>query len=430
MHFYSTKDPYSTVGFKDALFQGLAPDGGLYMPESIPVLSCDYFNSNLTYSELAIGMIHPFVEDNLSHAQLTDICVSAFDFPIPIIDLNESDSVLELFHGPTLAFKDFAARFMARTMSHFLENENQELTILVATSGDTGSAVANGFFGIDGIKVNILYPSKRVSRIQEKQLTTLGGNITALEIDGTFDDCQRMVKEAFNDNDLRNRRPLSSANSINVARLLPQSVYFAWTWNQYGKNEAVVFSVPSGNFGNLTGGLLANRMGIPVEKFIASTNVNDVFPKYLNCGNVNNQEAVQTLSNAMDVGVPSNLERIQNLFHDNIDQIKVDISSWSFNDEETKIAIRYINDEYNYLVDPHTAVGILGLEKYRYKTHSTTKGIVLSTAHPGKFHDVLEPLVDEKIPLTEQLQSAMIKEKVSHYMSNQYSDLKEFLLTT
>ncbi len=430
MHFYSTKDPSSTVGFKDALFQGLAPDGGLYMPESIPVLSSDYFNSNLTYPELAIGMIHPFVEDNLSHAQLTDICVSAFDFPIPIIDLNESDSVLELFHGPTLAFKDFAARFMARTMSHFLENENQELTILVATSGDTGSAVANGFFGIDGINVNILYPSKRVSPIQEKQLTTLGGNITALEIDGTFDDCQRMVKDAFNDIDLRNRRPLSSANSINVARLLPQSVYFAWAWNQCGKNEAVVFSVPSGNFGNLTGGLLANRMGIPVEKFIASTNVNDVFPKYLNSGNVNNQEAVQTLSNAMDVGVPSNLERIQNLFHDNIDQIKVDISSWSFNDEETKIAIRYINDEYNYLVDPHTAVGILGLEKYRYKTHSTTKGIVLSTAHPGKFHDVLEPLVDEKITLTEQLQSAMIKEKVSHYMSNRYSDLKEFLLTT
>lgn len=418
------------MGFRDALFQGLAPDGGLFMPESFPALRIGYFNSNLTYPELAVGMIHPFVEDDLSHTQLTDICETAFDFPVPIIELNANDSVLELFHGPTLAFKDFAARFMARTMSCFMENENQELTILVATSGDTGSAVANGFFGIDGIKVIILYPSKRVSPIQEKQLTTLGGNITALEIDGTFDDCQRMVKSAFNDNDLRNCRPLSSANSINVARLLPQSVYYAWSWNQYGKNEAVVFSVPSGNFGNLTAGLLANRMGIPVEKFIASTNVNDVFPKYLNSGNVNNKEAVQTLSNAMDVGVPSNLERIQTLFHNNVDQIKVDISSWSFNDEETKIVIRNLNDEYNYLVDPHTAVGILGLGKYRDKTHSTTKGIVLSTAHPGKFHDVLEPIIDEKITLTEQLKSTMIKEKIAHYMSNRYSDLKEFLLTT
>lgn len=430
MHFYSTKDSSKTVGFKDALFQGLAPDGGLYMPKSIPVLNTDSFNSNLTYPELAVGMIHPFTKDDISKSILTDMCESAFDFSVPIIELNENDSVLELFHGPTLAFKDFAARFMARTISYFLENENQELTILVATSGDTGSAVANGFFGIDGIKVIILYPSKRVSPIQEKQLTTLGGNITALEIDGTFDDCQRMVKTAFRDKDLLNHRLLSSANSINVARLLPQSVYYAWAWIQCGKNETVVFSVPSGNFGNLTGGLLANKMGIPVEKFIASTNVNDVFPKYLSSGNVNNQKAVQTLSNAMDVGVPSNLERIQNLFYDDVDQIKVDISSWSFNDEQTKIALRNIIEKYNYLVDPHTAVGFLGLEKYRDKTHSTTKGIILSTAHPGKFHDVLEPLVGEKIALPEQLKFAMIKEKAAHYMSNRHSDLKEFLLTT
>jgi threonine synthase len=430
LRFYSTKGSAISVGFKDALFHGLAPDGGLYMPETIPQLGIDFFKSDLSYLEFAVGMIHPFTKDDISISELANICESAFDFPVPIIELNANDSVLELFHGPTLAFKDFAARFMAKTMSYLLENENQELTILVATSGDTGSAVANGFFGKDGINVIILYPSKRVSPIQEKQLTTLGGNITALEIDGTFDDCQRMVKAAFSDEDLRNRRPLSSANSINVARLLPQSVYYAWSWNQCKKNETVVFSVPSGNFGNLTGGLLANRMGIPVEKFIASTNVNDVFPKYLISGNVDNEEAVQTLSNAMDVGVPSNLERIQNLFHDDVDQIKVNISSWSFNDEETKIALRNINEKSNYLVDPHTAVGFLGLEKYRYKTHSTTKGIVLSTAHPGKFHDILEPLVREKIALPEQLKFAMIKEKVAHYMSNRYSDLKEFLLTT
>ncbi|MDP6276421.1 MAG: threonine synthase, partial [Candidatus Marinimicrobia bacterium] len=225
-------------------------------------------------------------------------------------------------------------------------------------------------------------------------------------------------------------RHLSSANSINIARLLPQSVYYAWAWKQCGGNKPIIFSVPCGNFGNLTGGLLANKMGVPVEKFIAATNSNDVFPKYLNNGVVPEQDTVQTISNAMDVGVPSNLERIKNLYNQNVSEIKQDISSWSFNDEETKIALRNINEKSNYLVDPHTAVGFLGLEKYRYKTHSTTKGIVLSTAHPGKFHDILEPLVREKIALPEQLKFAMIKEKVAHYMSNRYSDLKEFLLTT
>ena len=249
-------------------------------PRLSPHLGTDFFQSDLSYPELAVGMIHPFTKDDLTHAQLSNICESAFDFPLPIKELNESDSVLELFHGPTLAFKDFAARFMARTMSHFLENEDNEITILVATSGDTGSAVANGFFNVEGINVIILYPSNRVSALQEKQLTTLGGNITALEIDGSFDDCQRMVKAAFQDDELRKTLSLSSANSINMARLLPQSVYYAWAWKQCGKNIPVIFSVPSGNFGNLTGGLLANRMGVPVEKYIAATNANDTFPHF------------------------------------------------------------------------------------------------------------------------------------------------------
>jgi len=428
LRFFSTKNNAVSVGFKDALFQGLAEDGGLYMPETIPHLGTDFFQSNLSYSECAVGMIHPFTKDDLTLAQLSDICELAFDFPIPIKKLNETDSVLELFHGPTLAFKDFAARFMARTMSHFLENENKEITILVATSGDTGSAVANGFFNIEGIKVIILYPSNRVSAIQEKQLTTLGGNITALEINGTFDDCQRMVKSAFQDAELRSRFTLSSANSINVARLLPQSVYYAWAWKQCGENNPIIFSVPCGNFGNLTAGLFANRMGIPVEKFIAATNANDTFPYFLNSGTLQDQDAIQTISNAMDVGVPSNLDRIQTLFHDDINLIKKDISSWSFSDDETKDCIQNIHNNLDYLIDPHTAIGVLGLNEYREKTNSRTKGIVLSTAHPGKFADVIEPIIGENIPLTDSLQIAMKKEKISIKMSKKFSDLKDYLL--
>ncbi len=428
MRFFSTKNNAVSVGFKDALFQGLAEDGGLYMPETIPHLGTDFFQSNLSYSECAVGMIHPFTKDDLTLAQLSDICELAFDFPIPIKKLNETDSVLELFHGPTLAFKDFAARFMARTMLHFLENENKEITILVATSGDTGSAVANGFFNIEGIKVIILYPSNRVSAIQEKQLTTLGGNITALEINGTFDDCQRMVKSAFQDAELRSRFTLSSANSINVARLLPQSVYYAWAWKQCGENNPIIFSVPCGNFGNLTAGLFANRMGIPVEIFIAATNANDTFPYFLNSGTLQDQDAIQTISNAMDVGVPSNLDRIQTLFDDDINLIKKDISSWSFSDDETKDCIQNIHNNFDYLIDPHTAIGVLGLNEYREKTNSRTKGIVLSTAHPGKFADVIEPIIGENIPLTDSLQIAMKKEKISIKMSKKFSDLKDYLL--
>ena len=428
MRFYSTKGNSISVGFKDALFHGLAPDGGLYMPETIPHLGIDFFKSDLSYPELAVGMIHPFTKDDLTHAQLTDICELAFDFPLQIKELNKTDSVLELFHGPTFAFKDFAARFMARTMSYFLENKDDELTILVATSGDTGSAVANGFFNIDGINVIILYPSNRVSAIQENQLTTLGGNITALEIDGSFDDCQRMVKAAFQDIDLQNRLSLSSANSINMARLLPQSVYYSWAWKLCAENKPIIFSVPSGNFGNLTSGLLANRMGVPVEKFIAATNANDTFPNFLSSGTIQHQDAVKTISNAMDVGVPSNLDRIQNLFHDDVNQVKVDISSWSFPDKDTKESIRNMQNEFGYLIDPHTAVGVLGLTKYRNETNSKTKGVVLSTAHPGKFADVIEPIIGNKTTLPESLQIAMKKEKNSIKMPKKFSDLKEYLL--
>ncbi|MDP6400241.1 MAG: threonine synthase, partial [Candidatus Marinimicrobia bacterium] len=295
MRYFSTNQHSSAVGFREALFHGLAPDRGLYLPESIPEFDRSFYQREMTYSELAAEMIQPFVSNNISSAELMEICNAAFTFDIPLVCLIDDIYVLELFHGPTMAFKDFAARFMARCMEHLL---SEEITILVATSGDTGSAVANGFFGLDGIQVVILYPSGRVSAIQEQQLTTYGGNITALEVEGSFDDCQHMVKEAFLDKSVNQRRSLSSANSINIARLLPQSVYYAWAWKQINTDQPIVFSVPSGNFGNLTGGIIAKHMGLPVEKFIAATNANDVFPKYLETGEFNGMPSKQTISNA------------------------------------------------------------------------------------------------------------------------------------
>lgn len=397
------------------------------MPGTIPELGLDFFNSDLAYPDLAAGMIEPFLIGELSKAELDEIVASAFDFEVPLVQVNETDFILELFHGPTLAFKDFAARFMARTMAAFLENENKGITILVATSGDTGSAVANGFLGMDGINVVILYPSKRVSEIQEKQLTTMGQNVTALEVDGSFDDCQRMVKKAFLDEELNKRKTLSSANSINIGRLLPQAVYYAWAWKQIEGDDPILFSVPCGNFGNLTGGLLAKKMGLLVELFIAATNANDVFPTYLDKGEVVSKPVLPTISNAMDVSVPSNLERINHLYGNDVEEIKRDIASWCFNDDETRTTIHELNDEGGYVADPHTAVGILGLKKYREKTGSKQKGVILSTAHPGKFADVVEPIIGEKIQLPLALQGVVEREKQSTLIDNNYSELREFL---
>jgi len=415
------------VSFKEALFKGLAPDGGLYLPESIPEFDLDFFNSGLSYPELACEMIDPYVSGDISTADLAKITKSAFTFDIPLIFFNDKLGVLELFHGPTLSFKDFAARFMARCMEHLL---SEEITILVATSGDTGSAVANGFFGVKGIRVVILYPSKRVSPIQEKQLTTLGNNISALEVEGSFDDCQRMVKEAFLDDNLREQRALSSANSINIARLLPQSVYYAWAWKHVSYGDSVVFSVPSANFGNINAGILAKRMGLPVKSFIAATNANDVFPKYLQSGVFKAQPSKQTISNAMDVGKPSNLDRIKKIYNSSVNAIREDIVSWGFQDDETKNAIRNTMARYDYMIDPHAAVGLLGLEKYRQEKSEHHTGIVLATAHPGKFADVIEPIVGEKVVVPLQLQKAMEKEKNSITIPAHYSYLKDFLIDT
>lgn len=427
MQYFSTKKKCAAVSFKEALFKGLSPDGGLYLPESIPEFDLEFFKSGLSYPELACEMIDPYVSGDISTADLEQITKSAFTFDIPLIFLNDKLGVLELFHGPTLAFKDFAARFMARCMEHLLYDE---ITVLVATSGDTGSAVANGFFGVKGIRVVILYPSKRVSPIQEKQLTTLGNNISALEVEGSFDDCQRMVKEAFLDDNLREKLSLSSANSINIARLIPQSVYYAWAWKQVSNGDSVVFSVPSGNFGNINAGILAKRMGLPVKKFIVATNANDVFPKYLQSGKIKPQPLKHTLSNAMDVGKPSNLDRILKLYNHDISALHEDLTSWSFSDDETRSSIHNTKDSFNYIIDPHTAVGLLGLDTYRRENGTDYTGIVLATAHPGKFAEVIEPIISEKVSIPKRLQESMAKEKHATMLPNQYSYLKEYLLET
>jgi threonine synthase len=425
MRYFSTNRQSTAVGFREALFQGLAPDRGLYLPESFPEFNRTFYQKKMTYIELASEMIQPFVSENISSGRLLDICKAAFTFDIPLVYLIDNIFVLELFHGPTMAFKDFAARFMARCMEYLLSDE---ITILVATSGDTGSAVANGFFGLDGIQVVILYPSGRVSAIQEQQLTTYGGNITALEVEGTFDDCQQMVKEAFLDQNLNQQCSLTSANSINIARLLPQSVYYAWAWKQIGTDQSIVFSVPSGNFGNLTGGIIAKHMGLPVEKFIAATNANDVFPKYLETGEFNAMPSKQTISNAMDVGMPSNFDRILKIYNENVNELRRDLTSWSFQDNETKYAIKYTKNKLNYLADPHTAVGLSGIEKYRQEVNKNLTGIALATAHPGKFPQVVEPVINEKIVIPKQLQKSMEKEKNSIIIPAHYSYLKEFLI--
>ena len=356
---------------------------------------------------------------------MNKISLDAFNFEIPIIKLTDRIRILELFHGPTLAFKDFAARFMARCIEYLLD---KEITILVATSGDTGSAVANGFFGIEGIRVVILYPSNRVSKMQEKQLTTMGNNITALEIKGTFDDCQNMVKKAFLDKTLRQKILLSSANSINIARLLPQSVYYAWASKKVMKNHPLVFSVPCGNFGNITGGIFAKRMGFPISKYIAATNSNSIFTKFLNGGQIKSKKVVKTLSNAMDVSYPSNLERVKLLYDNNINNIKKDIISWSYSNKETEDCIKEINKTFNYLIDPHTAVGILGVNSYQKINKSKNIGIVLSTAHPAKFSDIIEPIIKEKIIIPNELKKILKKRKNTILLHNKYSDLKEYLL--
>jgi threonine synthase len=466
MLYYSLNNPSTRVTFKEATIRGQAPDKGLYFPEHTPRLPKEFIDNIDQYSreEIAWRIIAPYVGDTLTEAELRRIIAETinFDFPLvpispdtqsPGIPLPNSPDIwsLELFHGPTLAFKDVGARFMSRCLGHFVRGGNRPVTVLVATSGDTGGAVASGFYDVEGVNVVILYPSGKVSSVQELQLTTLGKNITALEVDGTFDDCQRMVKEAFSDAVLNDHLFLTSANSINVARWLPQQFYYFFAWQQWpDKQHPPVISVPSGNFGNICAGLMAWAAGLPIAHFIAACNANDVVPTYFQTGEYRTKAAQPTLSNAMDVGNPSNFVRILEIFDKkltspnlsspsantfdltnpsaNATSLRDVLSSVSISDDETVAAILDLYKNHHYLPDPHGAVGYLALQRYLV-SHPGNKGIFLETAHPVKFYDVVEPLIGSHIPLPANVKSLLNRQKHSVRIAPDYAQLKDFLLS-
>ena len=432
MRLRSTKGQVAEVNLREAVFKGLPDDNGLYMPIEIPQLPQSFFDTigEKSFQEIALEVSNTLIGDEISREDLKTIIDDSMNFDAPLVELDDQISVLELFHGPSLAFKDFGARFMSRLVSYFLQKEDKEINILVATSGDTGSAVAQGFLGMKGIKVTILYPSGKVSLNQEKQLTTLGENITALEVDGVFDDCQKLVKTAFLDAELTSKINLSSANSINIARLIPQSFYYFYAYSRLQKKkEKIVFCTPSGNFGNLCGGLIAQRMGLPIGHFVAATNENDVVPEYLDSGIFEPKDSVATISNAMDVGNPSNFPRILALHDNDYDKVRASISGFSFDDEETKLAMSEVYNDYDYVMCPHTAVAYLGLNAYLESSEEDVKGVVLSTAHPSKFKDVVEEVIGTDVEMPERLTAIIDKEKVSIPMTNDFGAFKKFLLS-
>lgn len=429
MNYYSLNKKAPNTSFKNAVVKGLAPDKGLYFPESITPLSKEFFANieQLTNAEIAYETIKQFVLPEIPEIELRKIVEDTLSFEFPIVAFNKNISTLELFHGPTMAFKDVGARFMARCLGYFNKDNTNEVTVLVATSGDTGGAVANGFLGVKGVNVVILYPSGKVSDIQEKQLTTLGQNITALEVDGVFDDCQDMVKRAFLDEELISNMQLTSANSINVARWLPQMFYFMFAYKQLkSKYKNIVFSVPSGNFGNVCAGMMAQKLGLPIAHFIASNNENNVVTEYLKTEHYNPKPSVQTISNAMDVGNPSNFVRIQEIHKNNFKALQENLSSFSFSDTETKEAMLEMFKKYNYVADPHGAVGYLGAKSY-LNDNPDAHCVFLETAHPTKFLDVVEEVINTKIDLPRQIQSVIGKEKASITI-DAYKDLKNYLL--
>ncbi len=429
MQFYSLNKKAPNVSYAEAVVKGLAPDRGLYFPENITPLPASFFENIETMDnvDIAYEAIKQFVGDEIPEADLKDILADVLSFDFPVVPITNNIGTLELFHGPTMAFKDVGARFMARSLEYFNRNNDGHVTVLVATSGDTGGAVARGFLGVKGVDVVILYPNGAVSDIQERQLTTLGKNIKALRVDGVFDDCQEMVKTAFLDESITSQRALTSANSINVARWLPQLFYFLFAYKQTKKlDKEIVFSVPSGNFGNICAGIVANKLGMPVKHFIASVNVNDTVVNYLNTGKYEPKPSKATISNAMDVGNPSNFIRIQQLFKNNFEDLKKDFSSISFSDEQTKNAMKEIKAGNGYIADPHGAVGYLGLKNY--KLSENEYGIFLETAHPVKFSDIVEETLNTKVAIPEQIKSVLDKEKVFKSISK-YEELKQYLLT-
>jgi threonine synthase len=432
MILYSTKNAHLKASLEEAVFRSLPPDNGLYMPERIPTVSADFLRQmdQLSFNDIAFEVSKTLLEDDIPAADLRALVEGAFDFDAPVVPIEPESHCLELFHGPSMAFKDFGARFMAALMSYFLVRSQKEIRILVATSGDTGGAVAQGFYNVPNISVTILYPSGKVSDIQEKQLTTLGGNVKALEVDGTFDDCQALVKQAFLDTDLNAKYNLASANSINIARLIPQSFYYFRAFAQVKHlGKPVVFSVPSGNFGNLSAGILAAKMGLPVHQFLAVTNRNNVVPSYLDSGAYEPRPSTETISNAMDVGNPSNFVRMTRFFGDEWASVKNHISGYWFDDEQTRAAMRDLHTRTGYLMCPHTAVAYLGLKAYQATASQPTTGVFLSTAHYAKFLNVVEDaLGTPDVPIPERLAALLDKPKVAISMSKSFDDFKQYLL--
>ena len=426
MNYYSLHHKSPNTTFKNAVVQGLAKDRGIYFPENITPLSKEFIKNieNYTNHEIAYEAIKQFVGDEIPTSTLKEIIEKTVSFDFPLVTIDKNIASLELFHGPTMAFKDVGAKFMAQCLEYFNQGNKEEVTVLVATSGDTGGAVANGFLGAKGVNVVILYPSGKVSDIQEKQLTTLGQNITALEVDGVFDDCQEMVKTAFLDEEITKK--LTSANSINIARWLPQMFYFFFAYKALkSKNKELVFSVPSGNFGNICAGIMAQKLGLPIKHFVAATNVNDTVPNFLVDGVYTPKPSKATISNAMDVGNPSNFIRIRELFNNDLETLKSAFSSYSFTDDETRETMKNIYDNSGYVADPHGAVGYLGLKKHGLKENEF--GVFLETAHPVKFLDVVEETLPVKVEIPEQIQKVINNKKVAIKASS-YEDLKAYLM--
>ncbi|MGF7231179.1 threonine synthase [Arachidicoccus sp.] len=429
MQYYSLNKKSPSVSFREAVVSGQAPDRGLYFPQSIPALSKNIKEnlSKLSKEEISFEVMKPFVGNDLPDNELQKIVAETVNFPFPLIKINENISSLELFHGPTYAFKDVGARFMSRCLGYFNQNNQKKTTILVATSGDTGGAVANGFLGVEGVEVIILYPSGKVSPVQELQLTTCGQNITALEVQGTFDDCQAIVKQAFTDIDLNAKYQLTSANSINVGRWLPQQLYYFFALQQWKENDAPVICVPSGNFGNICAGVLAYISGLPVKHFIAACNANDTVPEFLATEKYPEKKSVATISNAMDVANPSNFIRVMELFHQQLPELKKSFSSVSVTDNTTRKTITKVFDETGYMLDPHGAVAYNALDNY-LKENKVGKGFILETAHPVKFPDVVEDLLQLKIPLPEEAKHLFEKEKQSVVIEASFEKIKQWMI--
>ena len=434
MEYFSLNYNAKDVTFIEAVTRGLAPDRGLYFPKDIPILKKDFINNINQYSnnEIAYEVIKQFVGNDIPRDYLKKIIADTLNFNFPIVEITENIATLELFHGPTLAFKDVGARFMARCLSFSNKIKKKEkLTVLVATSGDTGGAVADGFYKVKGIDVIILFPKGKVSDIQKLQLTTLGENITALEVEGTFDNCQDMVKTAFVDQEISENIALTSANSINIARWLSQMFYYFIAYkNRPNPNKKLLVSVPSGNFGNLCAGLMSKMMGLPIDHLIASTNINDTVPEYLKSGNYNPKKSIQTITNAMDVGDPSNFIRIQKIFNNDFFKLKKIITGFSYNDKQTEKALKKIYKISGYIADPHGAIGYLGLKEYMdsLKDKEAYQGVFLETAHPIKFKGTVEKVLKKEIKIPNQIKKILDVEKTSFPLRD-YSELKSLLLS-